>query len=74
MKERGKGDKYLDLTRELKKLWNIKVTMILIVIGGLGTVSKGLVLEDSEIRGRVETIQATVLLRLARILKRVLET
>ena len=31
-------------------------------------------LEDLEIRGRVETIQATALLRLARILRRVPET
>ena len=46
------------------------------VIGALGTVTKGLIkgLEDLEIRGWVETIQTNGLLRLARILKRVLET
>ena len=27
LKEREKRDKYLDLTRELKKLWNMKVTI-----------------------------------------------
>ena len=32
-KESEKRDKYLDLARELKKLWNIKVTVIPIVIG-----------------------------------------
>ena len=32
--------KYLDFARELKKLWNMKVTIILIVIGALGTVTK----------------------------------
>ena len=32
---------YLDLARELKKVWNMKVTIIPIVIGGLGTVTKG---------------------------------
>ena len=49
---------------------------ITIVIGALGTVTKGLIkgLEDLEIRGRVETIQTTALLRSARILKRVLTT
>ncbi len=54
----------------------MKVTLIPIVIGVLGTVTKGLVqgLEDLEIRGRVETIQTTVLLRSARILRGVLET
>ena len=35
LKECEKRDKYLDLARELKKLWNIKVIIILIVIGGL---------------------------------------
>ena len=29
-------DTYVDLVRELKKLWNMKVTMILIVVGVLG--------------------------------------
>ena len=41
LKEGEKNDKYLDLTRVLKKLWNIKVTFIPIIIGALGTVSKG---------------------------------
>ena len=40
LKECEKRDKYLDLARELKKLWNMKVT---IVIGALGTVTKGFV-------------------------------
>ena len=70
------GKKNLDFPRELKKLWNMKVTVIPIVIGALGTVTKGLIqgLKDLEIRGRVETIQTTALLRSARILRRVLET
>ena len=37
-----KKDKYLDLGRELKKLWNMKVTSEPIVIGAFGTVTKGL--------------------------------
>ena len=54
----------------------MKVTVILIVIGAFGTVTKRLVqgLEDLEIRGWVETIQTTAWLRSARILRRVLET
>ena len=46
-----------------------------IVIGALGTVTKGLVLGlgDLEIRGWAETIQATSFVRSARILRRVLE-
>ena len=58
LKESEKKDKYLDLARELKKLWKMKVTFIPIVIGSLGTVTELLVhrLADLEIRGRVETI------------------
>ena len=76
LKECEKKDKNLDLARELKKLWNMQVTIRPIVIGAFGTVTKGLLkrLEDLEVGGRVETIQTTALLRTARILRRVLET
>ena len=54
----------------------MKLTIVPIVIGAFGTVTKGLLkgLEDFEVGGRVETIQTTALLRTARILRRVLET
>ena len=54
----------------------MKVTIIPIVIGAFGTVTKGLLkgLEDLEVSGRFENMQITALLRIARILKRVLET
>ena len=70
LKECEKKDKYLDLARELKKLWNMQVTIISIVIGAFGTITKGLLkgLEDLEVGGRVETIQTTALLRTVRIL------
>ena len=42
LKESAKKDKYLDLARELKKLWNMKVTIVPIVIGALGAITKGL--------------------------------
>ena len=76
LKECEKKDKYLDLARELKKLWIMKVTIVPIVTGTLGTITKGLLkgLEDSEVVGRVETIQTTALLKTARILRLVLET
>ena len=68
LKESEKIDKYLDLARELKKLWNMKVTVIPILSGALGTTTKVLiqVLEHLEITGQVTSS--------ARILKRVLET
>ena len=76
LKEYEKRDNYLDLARELKKLWNMKVTIIPIVIGAFGTVTKELLkgLEDLEVGGRVETIQTTALLKTAKIQRRVLET
>ena len=42
LKECEKKDKYLDLARELKKLWNMKVTIVPIVIGPFGTIAKWL--------------------------------
>ena len=59
LKECEKKDKYLDLARELKKLWNMKVTIVPIAIGAFDTITKGLLkrLEDLEVGGRVETIQ-----------------
>ena len=76
LKEYEKRDRYLDLARELKNLWNMKVTIIPIVIGAFGIVTKGLLkgLEALEVGNRVETIQTTASLRTARILRMVLET
>ena len=47
-----------------KKMWNMKVTFIPILIRCLVRVTKGLLkrLEDLEVGGREETIQTTVLL------------
>ena len=69
-------DKYFDLAGELKMLWNMEVTIVPIVIGAFGTVTKVLLkgLEDLEFGGRVETIQMTALLKTARILRRALKT
>ena len=63
-----KRDQYRDLAKELKKLWNMKMMVIPIVIGILDTVTKGMVLglEDLEIKGQVKTIETKALLRSAR--------
>ena len=76
LKECEKKDKYCDLARGLKKLWNMKVMIVPIVIEAFGTIRKGLLKgpEDLEVGRWVETIQMTVLLRTARILRGVLET
>ena len=54
----------------------MKVTIVPIVSGALGPITKGFLkgLEDLEVGGWVETIQMTALLRTARILRRVPET
>ena len=64
---------YVDLIRELKQLWIIKLTVIPIVIGALGSTTKWLVHghENVEITGRVENIQTAALLRSARGVRRV---
>ena len=70
LKESEKKDKYLDLSGEKEKLWNMKVTNLSIVT------IEGLLkrLEVLEIREQVKTIQTATLLRTDRILRRVLET
>ena len=52
IKESEKRNKNLDLASELKQLCNMKVTVIPLEVGGVGTIPKGLVkrLENLEIR------------------------
>ena len=59
--------KYLDFARELKKLWNMKVTIVPIEIGAFGTITKGFLKGQDELEAgeRVVTIQMTALLRTA---------
>ena len=63
LKEYEKKDEYLDFAGELKKMYNMKVTIIPIVIGAFGTVTKRLLkgLENMEVGGRVESIQTRLL-------------
>ena len=67
--------KYLDLAGKLKKLWNISVIVIPLLVGTLGTIHKGLEKrkDELEIRGRLGIVKATVLLVSARKLRRVLD-
>ena len=54
----------------------MRVSVILIIVGALGTIPKNPEKElgEFEISDRIETIQTTTLLTSARILRRVLET
>ena len=62
IKENGKIEKKLNIARELKKPWNMKVMVIPIVNGALGTVPEGLV-RGLEIGESAQTIQNIELLR-----------
>ena len=42
VKESEKPNKYLDLAKELKRLWNMNVTEIPILVGAFGTILKDL--------------------------------
>ena len=65
LKESEMKDKYLNLARELKKLWNMKVTLLPILVGCLATITKGLVqeMEDLKIRGRGKTIRTIAFIK-----------
>ena len=75
LKETEKITKYQDLARELQKLWNMRVKVIPIIIGALGTTPKKLEQRLMELGIKCVTgeMQKTVILNSARILRKVLE-
>ena len=75
--EQEKIEKYGDLKREVATMWGIKkVTVIPVIIGALGAVSKEFDkwIEKIGINLRIGHVQKTALLGTARILRKVLET
>ena len=74
-KEKENVDKYQDLKRELQKLWDMRVKVVPIVTGALGTPPKEIKnkVEEQGIEVSFEEMQKTVLLQSARILRKVLE-
>ena len=74
-KEDEKIAKYQDLARELRKIWNMEVKIIPVVIGVLGTIPTRLKdnLKEIGIPVKASQIQKSVLLGTARILRKVLE-
>ena len=74
-KENEKVQKYQDLARELRKLWQVKVKVVPVVVGALGTIAKALEKHLKEIGTsvRVELLQKAALLGTARILRKTLE-
>ena len=74
-KEKDKIEKYKELGRELQKIWNVQVKIILSVVGSLGAIPKQFSnrLKQIGITAGTAQIQKTVLLGTARILRKVLE-
>ena len=63
------------MTRELKKVWNMKVTMVPLVVGALGTPAKALEkrLKNIGTEIKITELQKTFLINTSRILRKVLE-
>ena len=72
IKEQEKIDKYQDLKIELQKVWNVKVVVIPVVIGALGTMLKNYYINQIDNPVDIISIQKTAILGTAYILQRVL--
>ena len=76
-KEREKVEKYQNLKRELKRIWQSQeIVTIPIIIGTLGTVSKNFEhwLRKLDIMVNFSTLQKACLLGSARVIRKVLDT
>ena len=74
-KKKEKIEKYQDLGKELRKIYNMRLKIIPLVVGSLGTIPRqfGNRLKEPGITTEIEQVQKTILLETARILKKVLE-
>ena len=74
-KEKNKIEKYQDLGRELQKILNVNVKIIPLVVGSLGAIPQqfGNRLKQIGITVGAAQVQKTVLVGMARILRKVLE-
>ena len=74
-KEVYKIERYLNLARKLKKVWNMNVIVIVLVVGGLGTPAKALEkrLKTIIIGTRITELQRAALIHTSRIFHKVLQ-
>ena len=70
-KEKEKIEKYQDLKRKLRKIWNVRVKIIRLVLGSWGAIPKqfGNRLNEAGITVKIGQVQKTVLLETARVLR-----
>ena len=76
-KDNENVEKYQDLKYEIKKIWRCKkVTIVPIVIGALGTLSKDVCswMDKIEMREKTDLLQKACLLGTAKIIRRTLDT
>ena len=76
-KEGGKVEKYQDLKYEIKRIWKCKkVTIVPIVIGALGTLSKNFCnwMDKIEAREKTDLLQKVCLLGTAKIIRKTVDT
>ena len=75
-KEREKKEKYQDLKLELRRLWEMPVEVVPIIIGALGTIPKTLRrnLEELDVEVPPGLMQKSVLLETAHIIRRVMDS
>ena len=73
--EKEKIDKYQDLRRTLQKVWNVRATIIRLVVGSLGTIPKqfGNRLKEIGVTAEIGQVQKTFLLGMTKILRKVLK-
>jgi len=73
-KEAEKILKYIDLTIEIQRMWNVKAKVIPVIIGATGTISKLFRKYVSNLPGKheVKELQKTAILGTAQILRKVL--
>ena len=74
-KEVEKIEKYLDLARELKKVWNMKVTVVPLVVEPLDTPTQALEkrLKTIGVKTKITELQTAVLIHNNRIVRKVFE-
>ena len=75
-KEKDKVEKYQDLKREIKRIWNLRnVIVVPVIVGALGSITKklGEWIKKLDISITIELLQKTTILGTARILRKVLD-
>ena len=75
-KEQEKIERYLELKRKIKRIWDIRsIKIIPVVVGTLGSTSKKLkkCIEELEVAISTALLQKTALLGTARILRKALD-